>query len=69
MRNIFNDRLYWHRGIPPTHVRMVIMGKMESSKSPRILIDWDFSHLDGIIETVLQQKPDHNVYLNGSIES
>ena len=45
------------------HVRMAIMGKMKSSKSPRILIDWDFSHLDGIIETVLQQKPDHNVYL------
>ena len=32
--NIFNDRLDWHRGIPPPlplHVRMAIMGKMKCS--------------------------------------
>ena len=43
-------------------------GEDEEQQIPRIP-DWDFSHLDGIIETVLQQKPDHNVYLNGSVES
>ena len=44
-------------------------GEDEEQQIPRIPIDWDFSHLDGIIETVLQQKPDHNVYLYGSVES
>ena len=31
--------------------------------------DWDFSHLDVIIETLLHQRPDHDVYLYGSVES
>ena len=43
-------------------------GEDEEQQIPRIP-DWDFSHLDRIIETVLQQKPDHNVYLYGSVES
>ena len=68
--NIFNDRLDWHRGIPPPLLREDgDHGEDEEQQIPRIPIDWDFSHLDGIIETVLQQKPDHNVYLYGSVES
>jgi hypothetical protein len=31
--------------------------------------NWDFSHLDVIIETLLNQRPDHDVYLYGSVES
>jgi len=43
------------------------MGKMKSSKSQGSLLTG--TSPTSIIETVLQQKPDHNVYLYGSVES
>ena len=64
---IYNGRLNWHRGIGGGGGEDGD-GEDEEQQIPRIP-DWDFSHLDRIIETVLQQKPDHNVYLNGSVES
>jgi len=64
---IYNGRLNWHRGIGGGGGEDGD-GEDEEQQIPRIP-DWDFSHLDRIIETVLQQKPDHNVYLYGSVES
>ena len=46
--NIFNDRLDWHRGIPPPPPppREDGDGEDEEQQIPRIPIDWDFSHME-----------------------
>ena len=54
--HIYNGRLNWHRGIPPpppprARAREDGDGEDEEQQIPRIP-DWDFSHLDRIIETV-----------------
>jgi len=66
--NIYNGSLNWHRGVPPPPPREG-GGKDEEQQTPRIPTDWDFSHLDNILETTLQKNPDHDVYLYGSVES
>ena len=69
--NIYNGSLNWHRGIPPPSREGEGDGDGEDEEQhiPRIPTDWDFSHLDNILETVLQKNPRNNVYLYGSVES
>ena len=69
--NIYNGQLNWHRGIapPPPPPREDGDHGGGDEEQQQIPTDWDFSHLDGIIETKLQQKPDHDLYLYGSVES
>ena len=67
--NIFNGSLDLHRGVPPPPPPLEGGGEGEEQHNARIPTDWDFSHVDYIIEALLKQKPDHDVYLYGSVES
>ena len=67
---IYNGSLDRHRGVPPPPPPPLEGGgENEEQHNSKIPTDWDFSHVDYIIETLLRQKPDHDVYLYGSVES
>ena len=67
--NIHNGSLNWHRGIQSPRKGGSDTDDQGEEQSRSIPIAWDFSHLDNIIETLLREKPGHDVYLYGSVES